>query len=183
MKAENPVPGPIPEDNLPGHVPDSIPDKPMVPPEPYRLHAAGDPGGSGLADEDPGGSVRFPFAFERLLLPFAAAVGVLPQTTWLLLDDDELLIRFGAWSLRTPRENVAGCEVTGPYAAWKVAGPPHLSFADRGVTFATSRRVGACIRFHEPEAGLLPWGLIRHPAATVTVSNPHDLARRLQAGG
>jgi hypothetical protein len=88
-------------------------------------------------------------------------------------------VRFGPWRLRTPRDNVAGAEVTGPYRAIKVVGGPHVSFADRGVTFATNRRSGACIRFHEPVPALLPWGLVRHPAATVTVTNPGDLTRRL----
>jgi hypothetical protein len=73
--------------------------------------------------------------------------------------------------------------VTGPYKLWRVAGGPHLSLKDRGVTFATNRRSGACIRFAEPVTGLLPWGLLRHPAATVTVGNPQDLVRRLTAGG
>lgn len=179
--------GPIPEDNLPGHQPDVIPDKPMVPPDPYRVRPAEDevrgPSADGDADVQVEDSVTFDFLFDRLFLPFAAPVGVLPQTTSLVLDDDELFVRFGPWSLRTPRENIAGCEVTGPYRFLKVAGGPHLSIKDRGVTFATNARSGACIRFHEPVTGLLPWGLLRHPAATVTVTNPHDLARRLGDGG
>jgi hypothetical protein len=188
------APGPIPEDNAPGHQPDVVPDKPLLPPEPYRLHAADDVRGP-TADDDGdrhgqpvGQSVRFAFLFEPMLVPFAAAVGVLPRTTSLVLDDDELSIRFGPWSLRTPRANIAGAEVTGPYRALKVAGPPHLSLRDRGITFATNRRAGTCIRFHEPVTALLPYGDrlarlpfggLRHPAATVTVTNPNDLANRL----
>ena len=181
--------GPIPEDNLPGHQPDVIPDKPMVPPEPYRLHSVDDevrgPSADAAVDDDVQSedSVTFPFVFDPLFLPFAAPVGVLPQTTSLVLDDDELVVRFGPWSLRTSRDNIAGAEVTGPYKLWRVAGGPHLSLKDGGVTFATNRRSGACIRFSEPVTGLLPWGLLRHPAATVTVSNPQDLVRRLTAGG
>jgi hypothetical protein len=181
-KAPLDAPGPVPEDNLPGHQPDVVPDKPLVPPDAYRLRAVDD------ADEvrGPTGhdmtatSVRFAFLFEPLLLPFSAAVGVLPMTAGVELDDDELVVRFGPWSLRTPRSNVVGCEITGPYRPWKVAGPPHISLSDRGVTFATNTRRGACIRFREPVTGALPWGLLRHPAATVTVTNPDDLARRLR---
>jgi hypothetical protein len=169
------APGPVPDDNRAGHRPRVVPDKPVVPPDAYRV---ADP-----PDLDPDApdvdEVRYPFVFDPLLVPFAIAVGVLPATTWLRFDDEWLDIRFGPWSLRTARDNVAGCEVTGPYRAIKVAGPPHLSLADLGVTFATNRRQGACIRFHEPVPALVPFGLVRHPAATVTVSNPADLARRL----
>lgn len=169
------APGPIPEDNRPGHQPEVVPDKPMVPHDAYRVQPAAGDGGP-----DDGLSVRFAFLFDPLLLPFSAAVGVLPRTSSVTLDDDALVVRFGPWSLRTPRSNIAGCEVTGPYLPWKVAGPPHLSLKDRGVTFATNRRRGVCVRFHEPVTGLVPWGLLRHPAATLTVTDPDDLARRLQ---
>ena len=177
------APGPIPEDNLPGHQPDVIPDKPLVPPEPYRLHAVEDEvrGPVGDVEEDEI-SVRFAFLFDPVFLALGAPVGVLPQTTSVELDGDELRVRFGPWSLRTPRDNIAGAEVTGPYKLWRVAGGPHLSFKDRGVTFATNARQGACVRFHEPVTGLLPWGLLRHPAATLTVTNPTDLVRRLTDG-
>lgn len=181
--------GPIPVDNAPGHQPDVVPDKPLVPHDAYRVPTASEvrgPTAAPGARKGPGGadtSVRFAFLFDPLLLPFSAAVGVVPATTHLVLDDDELVIRFGPWSLRTPRSNVAGCDVTGPYRPWKVAGPPHVSLRDRGVTFATNRRRGACIRFHEPVTGALPWGLLRHPAATVTVTNPDDLARRIDDAG
>lgn len=183
-KATLDAPGPVPEDNLPGHQPEAVQDKPLVPPEPYRLRPVEDEvRGPVAADDEGADQVRFPFLFDRLLLPFSAAVGVVPATARLSVDDDELVVRFGPWMLRTPRSNIAGCEVTGPYLPWKVAGPPHLSLRDLGVTFATTRRQGACVRFHEPVAGLLPWGFLRHPAATVTVSNPADLARRLGESG
>lgn len=186
------APGPVPEDNLPGHVPDVVPDKPLLPPGPYRLHSdddadtvatgGGSGGGADLGTAGPT-SVRFAFLFDRLLTPAALAFGVTSRTASVTVDDDELVIRFGPWSLRTSRDNIAGAEVTGPYRVHKIAGPPHLSLKDRGVTFATSRRAGACIRFHEPVTGLLPFGLIRHPAATVTVTNPGDLVRRLTESG
>jgi hypothetical protein len=119
---------------------------------------------------------RFPFRFEPLLLPVAAAVGVLPGTSHVEVDGAELRIRFGPWSLATPRSNVAGTAITGPYQLLKVVGPPRISLADRGVTFATNRHSGLCIRFHEPVAAALPFGLVHHPAATVTVEDPAALA-------
>jgi hypothetical protein len=126
-----------------------------------------------------GGAQRFPFLFDSRLFPFAAAVGVLPPTAHVEVDETELSIRFGPWSLRTPLTNVRSTEVTGPYQWWKVAGPPHLSFADRGVTFATTTESGLCIGFHEPVPALFPRRLLRHPAATVTVAAPHALAAAL----
>lgn len=180
--------GPVPEENQPGHQPEVVPDKPLVPHDAYRLRAVdddrGDDDGGTVDDAFEGDtSVRYEFAFDTLMRPFAAAVGVLPNTAWLRLDDDELEIRFGPWSLRTPRSNVVGCEVTGPYHPVKVVGGPHVSLADRGITFATSRRLGACIRFRQPVPALDPLGLVKHPAATVTITNPHDLARRLGSSG
>jgi hypothetical protein len=175
--------GPVPEDNAPGHHPDVVPDKPLVPPAQYRLRVAGDTEGRDLGDEGGPDQVRYRFLFDRALVPLSAAAGVLPMTASLTLDDDSLVVRFGPWSLRTSRDNIAGCEVTGPYKPWRVAGPPHLSLKDRGITFATSTKAGACIRFHEPVQGLLPTGVLRHPSATVTVTDPHDLCRRLAGEG
>ena len=43
------------------------------------------------------------------------------------------------------------------------------SLADRGVTFATNSRRGLCVSFVEPVHGIEPTGVLRHPAATVTV--------------
>ena len=51
------------------------------------------------------------------------------------------------------------------------AGPPHLSLADRGITFATNRQRGLCIRLHRPHPAIDPLGLIRHPGVTVTVGD------------
>lgn len=180
----NDAPGPVPAVNEPGHHHDVVPDKPLVPPAAYRVHdEPAEVRGAGEASSylpgDPVDAVRYRFRFDRLLVPAAAAAGVTPFTAWVDLDEERLEIRFGPWVLRTPRENVAGAEVTGPYRLWKVGGPPRLSLRDRGVTFATSTHQGTCIRFHEPVPAALPGGLLRHPAATVTVTNPPDLARRL----
>ncbi len=166
------APGPIPEDNRPGHQPDVVPDKPTEPPAAFRV-PDGDAAGGGHERE------AFSFEFDPVMLPFSAAVGATPWTTGVTVTDDELEIRFGPWHLATPLDNVAGAELTGPYRMLKTAGPPHLSFRDRGVTFATNRRRGVCIRFREPVAALLPRGPLRHPAATVTVAAPDELVRRL----
>ena len=92
-----------------------------------------------------------------------------------------LTIRFGLWTLATPLGNVAGAEVTGPYAWWRALGPPRLSLADRGITFATSTRQGVCVTFVEPVGGVLPVPGLRHPGATVTVEDATGLVAALRS--
>jgi hypothetical protein len=119
------------------------------------------------------------FAFRRDL-PLAAAslaFGVNGGNCFVDVDDERLHIRFGPWTLTTPLDNIEGAERTGPYRWWKVAGPPHLSFKDLGVTFATTTAEGVCIRFKEPVPAIAPTGLLRHRGATVTVEDPEDLVR------
>jgi hypothetical protein len=173
--------GAVPVDNLPGHHPEVDQDKPLIPAEPYRVPDDSAPRfAPEPADDEPGVEVRYPFLFEPLLQALALPLGVLPRTSWVRVTDDDVEIRFGAWHVRTPRPNVAGCEVVeGPFNLLKVAGPPHVSLADRGVTFATNRRLGACIRFREPVSVVLPGRLLRHPAAVVTVADPYALVRHL----
>jgi hypothetical protein len=123
-------------------------------------------------------ATRFPFAFEPRLVPFSLAFGVTPRTAWVEIDDDDLTVRFGLWHLRTPRANIVEGQVTGPYSFAKVAGPAHLSLADRGVTFATTTRRGACFVLREPVPGIAPFGRLRHPGVTVTVADPEGLLAR-----
>jgi len=124
----------------------------------------------------------FPFAFTG---PYRAAgllFGVTPRTASVRVHDDELRVRFGLWSLRTPIGNVAGAEQTGGFAFLKAAGPPHLSFSDRGVTFATNGDRALCVRFHQPVPAIDPTRRIKHPGATLTVADPDGLARALGVG-
>ena len=123
---------------------------------------------------------EFEFAFDgRYRLP-ALAFGITPATTEEVVTADELLVRFGPWRLRTALANIAGTEVSTGYAFHRTAGPPHLSFADRGVTFATNSRRGLCISFVEPVHAIEPVGVLRHPAATVTVADPEALASAIR---
>ena len=81
----------------------------------------------------------------------------------------------------TPLTNIAGVDVTGPYAIWKTAGPARLAITDRGLTFATNGERGVLILFETPVPGLDPLGLIRHPELTVTVADVDGLADLLRA--
>ncbi len=122
---------------------------------------------------------RFPFDFDRRFRPVLAVLGVRPGNASVLVTRREVTVGFGLWRMRIPRSNVAGVQVSGPFRWWKVLGP-HLSLADRGVTFGTSTRRGVCIRLREPQPGLVPGRLLRHPGVTVTVADPQSLAKKLR---
>lgn len=199
--------GSIPPENSPGHHPEVEQDKPRRRPpsgrrQPSRSsrqgagsrtgRATGKGAGSGTGratgkgagsetEETATDSTRtFEFAFEPRLRPFSLLAGVTPGNAEVEIDERHLTVRFGRWTLRTPLANVASTQVTGPYTWWKVAGPAHLSLADGGITFATTTAGGVCIAFHEPVPALVPGSAIRHPAATVTVSDPQALAAALE---
>jgi hypothetical protein len=124
-------------------------------------------------------SPEFEFAFEGRYRLAALGFGITSATARVVVTDEELLVRFGPWRLGTPLSNVAGTQVTSGYAFHRTAGPPHLSLADRGVTFATNSRRGLCASFVEPVHAIEPTGMLRHPAATVTVADPEALAAAL----
>jgi len=125
---------------------------------------------------------RFPFDFDPRYRIAARPFGVQPSSAYVELDDDRLLARFGPWTVETPRSNVRGAGVTGPYALVKTIGPAHLSLVDRGLTFATNADAGACLSFRTPVKGMDPLGLIKHPGLTVTVADPDGLVALLTAG-
>ena len=118
---------------------------------------------------------RFESSYRLAALPF----GVTPRTASVSVGD-ELSVRFGPWRLRTSLDNIKAVEITGPYSFVKTAGPARLSFADRGVTFATNGDSGVCVCFRQPVAALDPIGLLRHPGATLTVEDVQGLAARLR---
>jgi hypothetical protein len=69
--------------------------------------------------------------------------------------------------------------VTGGFAWIKTAGPPHLSFSDRGVSFTTNGDRALCLSFHEPVPAIDPTATITHPGATLAVAEPERLAAAL----
>jgi hypothetical protein len=122
---------------------------------------------------------EFGFAFEdRYRLP-ALLFGITPTTARVAVTDEELLVRFGPWRLRTALANISGTQVSGGYAWYRTAGPAHLSLKDRGVTYATSTRRGLCVTYVEPVAAIEPTGRLRHPGLTLTVADPAALAAAL----
>lgn len=134
-----------------------------------------------LVDEDRGRLRRFPFRHEGVAGAVARFAGARGRRAEVELDDDELRVRFGAFRLSTPRANVCEVELGGPYHWWRVAGPVRVSVADRGLTFASTAREGACLAFRQPVA-CRPWSRQRrHPAVTVTVADPAGLAEAVRA--
>lgn len=125
-------------------------------------------------------SRRFDFAFDPRYRIAGLPFGVLPATTWVEVGDGRLRARFSWWTLDTSLANVAGVEQSGGYAFVKTAGPPHLSFTDRGVTFATNGERGVCVSFHRPVPAIDPTGTIRHPGATFTVADPDGFEAALR---
>ena len=110
---------------------------------------------------------RFDPRYKAAGLPF----GITDRRAWVRLGPHHLEAHLGPWTVRTPLANLAGAEITGPYGFVRTAGPAHLSFTDRGITFATNGDRGVCVRFHEPVPGLDPGGVLRHPGLTVTVDD------------
>ncbi|GAB1822548.1 hypothetical protein [Herbidospora sp. RD11066] len=121
----------------------------------------------------------FSFAIdERYRWPLLL-LGVRPATCGLVVTERGIRVWFGPWTVATDIGNLASAEVSGPYAAIKAIGP-RVSLADRGLTFGTNTRLGACLKFHRPVRGIEPIGLLRHPGLTVTVADPHALVARLK---
>jgi hypothetical protein len=126
-------------------------------------------------------TARYDFAFARTYRPAALVFGVLPATTWAELGPEGLRVRFGPWRLETPIANIEGAERSGGFSWIKTAGPAHLSFSDRGITFATNGDDAVCVRFRRPVAAIDPTKLIKHPGATLTVRDPQAFLDHLAA--
>jgi hypothetical protein len=118
----------------------------------------------------------FPFRFEPRFGRLLRLLGITRDTAGVTVGPDRLVARFGRWRVDTPLGNVASAELTGPYRPWMKVIGPHLSLADRGLTFGTNTDAGVCLRFHRPVAGLDPLGVIRHPGLTLTIEDPAGLA-------
>ncbi len=125
---------------------------------------------------------RFPFAFTRAYRIAGLPFGITPRTTWVEVGADELRVRYGPWSLRTPLANITSTELTGDFAFLKTAGPPHLSFGDRGISFTTNGASALCVQLRTPVPGIDPTGRIKHPGVTMSVADPEGLQEALGAG-
>src|SRR4051812_34105784 len=124
-------------------------------------------------------SVRFDFDFDSTFRRIDRLLGVRPDNSYIEVVGDQVTVQFGRWRVQTTKSNVIGADVTGPYTWWKVAGPPHLSLADRGLTMATTTQRGVCLTFRTPVPGIEPTGILRHRGLTVTPRDPDRLVEAL----
>lgn len=120
------------------------------------------------------------FRFDALGRIAATPFRIDPDSAIATISGAHLVVRFGPWSVVTPVDNIESAEVTGPFAWFKVVGPPHLSLRDQGLTFGTNHERGVCLRFREPVRGLDPVGIFRHPGLTLTVEDPEDFVRQIE---
>ena len=119
----------------------------------------------------------FAFAFQPPLDTWARWFAVVPTRSFVRIDDHGLEAVYGSWRVATTWSNVRSVERTGPYRPWKVAGPVHVSWADRGITMAATTAAGVCLRLYEPVPGLDPLGLFRHPTVTLGVADVDRFVR------
>ncbi|SED10824.1 Polyketide cyclase / dehydrase and lipid transport [Nocardioides exalbidus] len=151
--------------------------------QPYRIPAAAALRGLvrdrfGLArDQEP--VETFDFRFDRTYALAGRPFGITPRTTTIEVGPEWLYVGYGPWRLATPRSNIASAEASGGFGFVKTAGPPHLSLADRGISFTTNGERALCLTFHSPVPAIDPTGTIRHPGATLSVADPARLAEAL----
>ena len=126
---------------------------------------------------------RFVFRFAPAYRNAARPFGITPGRAWVEVDDEQLVATYGPWRLRTPRSNISGVEITGPYRFYRTAGPARLGVTDAGLTFASNGDRGVLISFYERVPAIDPLKLIRHPELTVTVADVDGLARALGFDG
>jgi hypothetical protein len=124
-------------------------------------------------------SARFEFRFDPAYRRLARLFGVTAERAWVELRERELEARYGRWCVRTPVDNIAAVDATGPYSFLKTAGPARLALTDRGLTFASNGDRGVRITFHSPVTGVDRAGRIRHPELTVTVLDVDGLIAAL----
>jgi hypothetical protein len=128
----------------------------------------------------------FSFRFSPSYRQLARLFGVRPSNAEVGVDGLLFQVRFGPWRVTTEIDNIERVETTGPFHFVKTAGPARLSFADRGLTFATNGDEGVCITFRRPIVGGEPTGRLRHPNLTLTVADTdgliHAITARSEAG-
>jgi hypothetical protein len=116
----------------------------------------------------------FAFDFDPRYRRVLRLIGVTPTRAWVKVGHGRFEARFGPWGLRTSTENLACTTITGPYRSFRGIGP-HISWADRGLSFGTTTSRGVCVLFREPVPGRETLGLVKHPGLTVTVADPEGL--------
>ena len=122
----------------------------------------------------------FAFDFDPHYRPLLGLWGgATPARSQLTVDDEELRVRFGVFTLVTPRSNVASAQVTGPHKPLRAIGI-RTSLSDRGLTFGSNAQRMTCIQFHTP-VRIRPLDIAGHPGLSVSVDRPDELAALLNS--
>lgn len=124
---------------------------------------------------------RFEFAIDPRYARVLRLFGVRPGRAWIEIGAQRLRVRFGVWRFETALANVDCARQTGPYRSALRAIGPHISLADRGLSFCTTTERGVCVLFREPVRRRETAGLVRHPGLTVTPVDPAGFVRELLA--
>jgi hypothetical protein len=123
---------------------------------------------------------RYPLRFTPNSRALLAPLGVVEPLAYAKLGEDELSVRFGAYTFKTPLSNIVAIEQSGPYKWWRALGV-RMSLKDRGLTLGSATDRGVCLRFGEPAPGPLPG--IRHPGLTIMPAEPEKFINALRRFG
>lgn len=124
---------------------------------------------------------RSEFAIDPRYARVLGLFGVGTGRAWVAFDDTSLRVRFGFWRFATELSNIDRVRITGPYASALRAIGPHISLADRGLSFCTNTDLGACVLFRSPVPSRATLGLLKHPGLTITPQDPKGFAEALTA--
>jgi len=123
-------------------------------------------------------ATTFPFAFDARFAPMAlVTAGAHAGNSSVVLDDDQLVVRFGWLGVRTPVDNIKDVQITRDYRWFKAIGA-RLSLSDRGATYGSNTAGGVCVCFHEPVRAL---PVAASPGLTVTVEDLDGFAAAVRA--
>ena len=125
--------------------------------------------------------LRFPFRFTPSYAVAARLFGITPERSGVVVGAGCCGPASGRGTCRRRWPNITGVEVQGPYAYVKTAGPPHLTFSDHGLTFASNGDRGVFVELREKVPGISPFGPPTHPNITLTVRDCEGLAAALRA--
>jgi hypothetical protein len=127
------------------------------------------------------GMRRYDFAIDPRYARVLRLFGVRPGRAWVGFDRRILTVRFGFWRFSTALANIDSARITGPYRSALRAIGPHISLADRGISFCTNTDLGICVLFRSPVPGPETLGLVKHPGLTVTPEDPRGFVEALTA--
>lgn len=122
---------------------------------------------------------RYPIRIGRRSAPFLRVIfGVTPERAWAMVDDGEMVARFGRFEFRVPVANITHWRIEGPWR-WITAIGVRGSVRHGDYSFAGSPRGGVRMDFATP----VRWGGRNVPAFYVGVEELEAFAAELSALG